>query len=248
MNGRKVLQLLLPLPFREREFVAPAHAVIEGALVPYVVRRSPRSRNISLRIDEAGLRVGAPIHASTRAIEQVIATHGVWVKEKLEEWAARRAPAPQWSDGAGFRLRGAALILRRADDVTRAAFHDGLLVAPMQDTERAVVALYRRYALAHYVGRVAHYCERLGVAVPQVRLSNARSRWGSCHSAGRIMLNWRMIQMPDALIDYVVAHEVAHLREMNHSPRFWALVGELIPDYRSRRATLRHEGHGHLIV
>ena len=248
MSALKALQLALPLFFREKQFVAPAHAVVDGRLVQYTVRRSPRSRNISLRIDESGLRVGAPLHASASAIEQVIALHGPWVREKLEEWAARRAPPPQWTDGAVFRLRGRSLALQCLNDVAHATVEGDTLLAPQRDPQRAVITLFKRLALPHYVDRVAHYCDSLGLAHPEVKLSSARSRWGSCHSAGRILLNWRMIQMPDVLIDYVVAHEVAHLREMNHSPRFWAIVGELIPDYRALRGRLSREGHGHLIV
>jgi len=248
MKSLKALQLALPLFFREKEYVAPAHAVVDGNLVQYTVRRSSRSRNISLRIDEAGLRVGAPLHASARAIEQVIALHGPWVREKLEEWAARRAPPPQWTDGAVLRLRGQPLALQCVNDVAHATVDGDTLRAPLRDPQRAVITLFKRLALPHYVDRVAHYCDGLGLAHPEVKLSSARSRWGSCHSAGRIRLSWRMIQMPDALIDYVVAHEVAHLREMNHSPRFWAIVGELIPDYRTLRTRLAREGHAHLIV
>ena len=80
-----------------------------------------------------------------------------------------------------------------------------------------------------------------------MRLSNARSRWGSCHVSGRISLNWRLIQLPPHLVDYVVVHELAHLREMNHSPRFWSLVGRIIPDYQARRRELRREAHQYLV-
>lgn len=248
MNAHKALQLLLPLPFKEREFVAPAHAIIEGAIVPYTVRRSPRSRNISLRIDEAGLRVGAPLHASPRAIDQVINAHGVWVLGKLREWAARSAPTPQWASGAVFALRGCPVVLRCTDDAVQAELQGDVLLAPAIHPQTAVITLFRRLALADFRARVSHYCDALGLPHPEVKLSKARSRWGSCHSAGRILLNWRMIQMPQALIDYVVAHEVAHLREMNHSRRFWDLVGRLVPDYKSRRRLLRQEGHRHLTL
>ena len=76
-----------------------------------------------------------------------------------------------------------------------------------------------------------------------IRLSNARSRWGSCHTSGRISLNWRLIHLPSHLIDYVVVHELAHLVEMNHSPRFWAVVARVIPDYAARRREIRKESH-----
>ena len=94
-------------------------------------------------------------------------------------------------------------------------------------------------ALAWYRGRVEEYCHRLDLPMPAVRLSNARTRWGSCSSRSGIRLHWRLIHLPPALIDYVVAHEVAHLVEMNHSARFWAVVERLYPDWRSARAALR---------
>ena len=94
-------------------------------------------------------------------------------------------------------------------------------------------------ALAWYRGRIEEYCHRLGLPVPAVRLSNARTRWGSCSSRSGIRLHWRLVHLSPALIDYVVAHEVAHLVEMNHSPRFWAVVERLYPDWREARAALR---------
>lgn len=89
-----------------------------------------------------------------------------------------------------------------------------------------------------FTQRLAHYCARLGVTPPALTLSSARTRWGSCSARG-IRLNWRLVQLPPALIDYVVAHEVAHLLEMNHSPRFWSVVERLYPGWRAARAELR---------
>jgi predicted metal-dependent hydrolase len=118
-----------------------------------------------------------------------------------------------------------------------------------QSVSRAVHQWLHEQALLCFEERVAHYRQLLGVNLaPKVLLSSARTRWGSCHSSGRIHLNWRLIQMPARLIDYVVAHEVAHLLEMNHSQRFWRAVGRLVPDYAERRKQLRLEGHRYLLV
>mgnify|MGYP001201134009 CR=1 FL=1 len=78
--------------------------------------------------------------------------------------------------------------------------------------------------------------------------SNAKARWGTCHPDGRVHLSWRLIQTPPALIDYVVVHELAHLREPNHSPRFWNWVARVMPDYKERRQALRLEGHRYLLA
>ena len=91
--------------------------------------------------------------------------------------------------------------------------------------------------------RLALYAASLGVAKPVLTLSGARAQWGMCRDDGHVRLNWRLIHLPLRLIDYVVAHELAHLREMNHSARFWMVVGGLYPDYKAARAELRHSRH-----
>ena len=88
----------------------------------------------------------------------------------------------------------------------------------------------------------------LVVPAPEIRLSNGRTRWGSCHRDGRISLNWRLIQVPLPLVDYVIVHELAHLREMNHSLRFWQSVARVIPDYAARRAKIRTEAQRYVLA
>jgi predicted metal-dependent hydrolase len=116
----------------------------------------------------------------------------------------------------------------------------------------AVAALARHWlrgqALEHFHQRIAHFHTHITLTpVTSIRLSNARARWGSCHASGRISLNWRLIHLPRHLIDYVVVHELAHLREMNHSPRFWAVVGGVIADYAARRREIRREAHRYMV-
>ena len=105
-----------------------------------------------------------------------------------------------------------------------------LLEAALRDKARGIFA-----------ERLATHAPRLGVAVPPLRLSSARTRWGSCSHHGGISLNWRLVFMPIAVIDYVVCHELAHLKEMNHSPRFWSVVEQLCPDWRRLRLELRQQ-------
>ena len=94
-------------------------------------------------------------------------------------------------------------------------------------------------AREHFAQRLAHFAAKLGVAPPRLRLSSAKGRWGSASSSGVVSLNWRLMHFSPVLIDYVVAHEVAHLREMNHGPDFWALVGTLQPGYETAREALK---------
>ena len=222
--------------------------------IEYTLKRSLRRRSISFVIDEDGLRVGAPWHATQRRIESLLGKHADWIRRKLDEWRTRR-PAPlAWHAGAAVMALGERLTLV-LDPARPATVRDGdRLCIPAHaasdsgELAAAVTAWLRRTAQAWFEQRAAHYAPALGVPLPAIRLSNARSRWGSCHPGGRVRLNWRLIQMPPELIDYVVVHELAHLREPNHSPRYWRWVAGVLPDYQELRRSLRREGHRYLLA
>lgn len=254
MRRAKPGQLELPLRFRQRQAVGRAHLALAGKLVSYTIKRSLRRHAISILIDEEGLRVGAPWDASHNAIERLLVNHAEWVLRKLDEWQMRRAPARRWADGEPLMLLGRSLTLRLVPGASCAQLRGSELVvgipaAPHPSVSRQVQQWLHAEALHCYGERVEHYRRLFGIELaPHVQLSSARTRWGTCHASGRIHLNWRLIQMPLRLIDYVVAHEVAHLLEMNHSQRFWRAVGRMIPDYAARRKELRHDGHRYLLV
>lgn len=248
-------QLELPLTFVGSEVTGRSHLDLDGKLVSYTIKRNLRRRAISILVDEEGLRVGAPWHATQGAIERLLRKHSEWVLRKLEEWNVRRAAPRRWGDGEALMLLGERLTLRIAEAAASRPVHvhgAELIVAlggPSRSIARAVQDWLCEQALDRFCERVEHFRLLAGVpSSPQVRLSGARTRWGSCHVSGRIRLNWRLVQMPLRLIDYVVAHEVAHLIEMNHSQRFWRTVAHMVPDYALRRAELRCDGHRYLLV
>ena len=247
-------QLDLPLRFRQQQAIGRGHLALEGKLVSYTIKRSLRRRAISILVDEEGLRVGAPWHATQSAIERLLRKHAEWVLRKLGEWQVRRVPTRQWRDGEPVMLLGQPFTLKIVPDGARMGIRDASLIVSISETSEASVSQQvhewlHDQALLCFGERVTHYRKLLGVRPePKVMLSGARTRWGSCHSSGRIHLNWRLIQMPLHLIDYVVAHEVAHLLEMNHSQRFWRAVGRLMPDYAARRKELRLDGHRYLLM
>jgi predicted metal-dependent hydrolase len=111
-----------------------------------------------------------------------------------------------------------------------------------QQIEKSVMAWYRSQAIAYFSERIAVYAHKLGVAVPPLRLSYATSLWGSCNAHGVVRINWRLVQLPLYLIDYVVAHELSHLIEMNHSTAFWQTVSRIYPDYLQVRKELKKLG------
>lgn len=245
-------QFELPLPGR-REQTASEQASINGTIVTYTLRRSTRRRSIALRIDEQGLRIAVPWNASRHSIRAAIEQHADWIVGKLAEWREKRPPQLSWVTGDAVMYLGKPLVLHVEDGTGNPLVIDGRLQVRARRSnpnvvEKKVTDWLKAAAASDYPPRVDRYCSLAGVSVGEVRLSSARSRWGSCHSNGCIRLNWRMIQTPPRLIDYVVAHEVAHLREMNHSPRFWALVESMVPDYRERRREIRSGAQRYLVV
>jgi predicted metal-dependent hydrolase len=246
-------QLELPFRLRPGEVVADAHASLGGKLVSYRIRRSLRRRTISLVVDEDGLRVGAPWRSTQRAIDTALQRHSAWVLAKLAQWQERRVPPRRWAHGESLMLQGRLLRLAISSEpgAPRLAGEDLMLGLPDPhpvEVARHVLDWMRSEALTCFRERVDHFRMLLALEPPVVKLSNARTRWGSCHVGGRIHLNWRLIQMPMRLIDYVVAHEIAHLKEMNHSRQFWRVVGQLVPDYAALRREIRSDAHRYLLV
>lgn len=222
---------------------ATRRIAIAGQAVNYHLRRS-RRRTIGLAIDQRGLRVGAPLQARLGDIETLIREHGQWVLDKLADWRSR--PTPERlavTEGVVIFALGEALTVTVSPaSRQRWLFSDPklhLFVPPAVEARVVLERALREKARRVFVGRLAHYAPQLDVPPPPLRLSAARTRWGSCSHHGGISLNWRLILMPLAVVDYVVCHELAHLREMNHSPRFWSVVEQLCPDWRARRLELR---------
>jgi hypothetical protein len=220
---------------------------LQGQEVSYWLRRSARCRGVNLRVDERGLVVSAPERISERHLHGVLHDAAQWVLAKLahwQEWQMRRPAPPQLRDGAVLEFLGAPLPLAlRAGRYGAARDLFSLLVSvPRPDDEarvrKQVSAWYRDEALRHFPERIAHYAGQLAVRADKLVVSEAKTRWGSCNARGEIRLSWRLMQAPPHLVDYVVAHELAHLRELNHSPRFWELVARVYPQYRDARKEL----------
>jgi predicted metal-dependent hydrolase len=219
---------------------------LQGEAVRYRLIRA-RRRSIGMEVSLDGLTVRAPRWVPLREIETALAERAQWIVRSLAEWRARRRDAlpRQWRSGAAILYRGRELALELfpapKPRVAADLFH--LTVGhPDAHDEARIAALVRQWleseAGALVADRVAFHARRVARAVPAVRLSNARSEWGSCNAKGEIRLNWRLVQLPPALADYVVAHEVAHLVELNHSARFWSVVETLLPGHRSLRRQL----------
>jgi len=224
--------------------------------VDYALRRSSR-RSIGFTIDDDGLRVTAPRRVTQIDIDNALRAKGRWIVTKLRERGERRdqrqlrAPV-EWKDGARLPYLGGEITLRLEDaershcrfDADNGQLWIGVVpgLSEWQLKER-VKLWFQAEARRVFKARLDHFAPQLNVAYSAFTLSAAGSRWGSCTVGGSIRLNWRLIHYPLSLVDYVVAHELAHLREMNHSPAFWATVGEVYPDYDGARLALRKRSH-----
>jgi predicted metal-dependent hydrolase len=225
---------------------SPCRIALEGIVVEYRIERAAR-RSIGIRIGLDGITVRAPHRASLRSIETALREHGPWVQAKLALWRSRRrdiVPA-RWIAGAPIAYRGETLSVtlaparRKAIAIDRGTF---AIAHPTPEEEGAVAsyatAWLRRDALRVLAPEAADLARRVGAPDPSVRLSGARTRWGSCNARGEIRLNARLIHLPPDLARYVVAHEIAHLVHLDHSPRFWALVATLHERHREARREL----------
>jgi len=241
----KAMQRLMEPPPVEQRSVELA-----GRQISYTLKRSGKRRSIGLRIDDDGLTVAMPLRASEKWLHSVLQEKAPWIVEKLAGWAARKPMPALWVDGEIIQFMGQGLTLRVVTGLFDAPpmlsgrqlylhLADG---AGRAAIEQAVTHWYRQQAVVLFRERVAHYAPLLNVAPSELKLSSARTQWGSCTARGTVHLNWQLIRLAPRLIDYVVVHELAHLVEMNHSAAFWQVVKLACPDFAKRRGELRRCG------
>lgn len=217
------------------------HVLIGGRIIDYRLRSG--ARRLSMTIDERGLRISAPRRITFGEIEAFVQGHGDWVLKKLDELAHVSRPRHvAIRDGARLPLLGGEAEIRVLPGANRVRWiADTLVLEARPEADLGLLArrALQKRALTHFAGRLDHYTARLGLAAPRLSLSSAQTRWGSCSEQGGIRINWRLVHLPPHLGDYVVAHETAHLIELNHSQRFWTVVGSLYPDWKAARNELR---------
>ena len=217
----------------------------------YALLRSKR-RSIGFLIGDEGLRVTAPKWVTLGEIENAIREKQRWIFTKLNERRERSArrlqPQMQWRDGATLPYLGKEVTLRiRANQAAGIAYDQDTLEltvglpadAGEQQLKDRVQGWLQARAKETFAARLPIYAEKLGVTYQSFALSSATTQWGSCTADGRIRLNWRLMHFALPLIDYVIAHELSHLREMNHSPRFWATVQSIFPEFETAKRALR---------
>ena len=229
-----------------RRATETARLELGGEWHAYRLERSDRRRTLALQVDAQGLRVLAPAQMPRQRIEQALRERADWISRKL---AARSVMAPvSWQDGLQLSWLGEPLRLTVQDGrrcIVREAGH--LLVPLLDDTtlRRRVADWYRQEARQQLVRRFDRFRPLLTRMPDEIRLTSARGRWGSCTASGVVRINWRLMLATPAELDYVLAHELAHLRHLNHSAAFWQEVARLLPEYAGARERLRREGHAY---
>ena len=217
--------------------------------VEYVLMRRRGRRGVGLKVDETGLTVSAPATMPLSRIEALVRESERWILRKIAEWSGRQVPQAAWVDGAELPYLGGMLVLRLSPaprghvELVGDELRVGVRNLAAESVRRAVTDWYKRSAQVYLGARVAELAARAGLAAPRLVVSSAMSRWGSCNSRREVRLAWRLLKAPAPMIDYVVCHELAHLRHMNHSAAFWAEVQRQCPDYRRLREGLCAADH-----
>ncbi len=255
-------QVLQPASFRHPR--ANREARLGHSVVAFEFKRA-RRRNIGFLVGPEGLTVSAPRWVPMHEVDAAVQSKTPWILKKLDDAHERHQRAESaridWKDGATFAFMGSQVIVvldpRHAFDEVGAVLHASVDTLPgvaahtlhvglahnaqAAQIRDAVQAWLMRQAHRVFTERLDHFAGLLGVRWRKLALSNAGTRWGTAHSDGTIRLNWRLIHFRQQVIDYVVAHELSHLRVMDHSPRFWDTVRTVVPDYPQLRDQLKQQ-------
>lgn len=212
-----------------------------------VFQRSGRARSYRLTLRKDGVvTVTIPVGGTEREARAFAAGHDDWLTRARARQARRPRPAAVWALGTLVLWRGEMTEIRAAAEGERPKVCLAADVFPVRtlegDLRAALEAQFARRARIELPARTWELAAEKGADVKQVTVRNQRSRWGSCSVSGTISLNWRLVQAPESVRDYIICHELAHLREMNHSDRFWAQVETYCPSWREAERWLKRQG------
>lgn len=224
--------------------------------IPFVIRRSGRQKTVSIAVEPGGeVVVTAPRTTAVERLHRLVHEKARWIvqRRRLSE-GLDPAPTREFLSGETFLYRGRQhrLLVTTHAGAVEVKSELGRLVVRLPKAmkeaaragvvEAALVGWYRRHAETKLAEQVAACARRAGLAPVPVQVVAQQKRWASCTAAGCVRLNWRLVQAPARLVDYVVLHELTHLRLPSHDDAFWAALGELLPDYERRREELRRIG------
>jgi predicted metal-dependent hydrolase len=224
--------------------------------IPFLIRRSSRRETVALTIDSGKLVVTAPAGTTIDKLNAVVRHKGPWVVERIKrvrEAAAPPVSAREFVTGETVLYLGRQYRLRVVDGDRGPRIKAGWYEVPVpselseherqREVRRRLLGSIKQHADLYLPDRLTEVCRRLRVAgKPSMIVREQRKRWGSCDVSGTLRINWRIVQAPIALIDYVLVHELAHIEHRGHDRAFWAAVEQWLPDYEDRRRRLRELG------
>jgi predicted metal-dependent hydrolase len=208
----------------------------------YALTRQSR-KTLALYIRNGGLEVRAPFHMKKAEIDNFVEQKRAWIKKSMAREDEKNLLK------AGFEVDYGCRVPYRGRDylvggvIGRKVFFDNCFCVPLyltpEQIKRGCIQIYRLLARKDLTEKVAEYAKIMGVEPASIKINGAKTRWGSCSAKKSLNFSWRLMMANDEVIDYVVVHELAHLKEMNHSPRFWSVVESVLPDYTKRQAKLK---------
>jgi predicted metal-dependent hydrolase len=210
--------------------------------ISYRVRRSERARRVRVTVEpDRGVEVVLPRRASERTAAAAVRELRPWIERRMREVARTRAAVAARGDTVPYL--GEVLELHPEPGRTRVHRRGDVLLTPTgADRAPALERWYRRAAAGEIAPRLSAACTQAGTTYERLTIRGQRTRWASCSRSGTMSFNWRLLLGPEAVLDYVVWHEVCHLEIMDHSPRFWSLLASHCPDYKAHSAWLRRHG------
>ncbi|HME44966.1 MAG TPA: SprT family zinc-dependent metalloprotease [Syntrophorhabdales bacterium] len=223
-----------------------------GACGYLLVRSSRRRKTMTLRIDRLGrVVIRAPLYTVKKEVDRFFEQNRAWVRRKLaERYTLQKMCKPKsFVPGEEFLFLGKSYPLRLGETnggIPSISFCSRGFTLPENHTSKArclFITWYKTKAWEKITERVLHYSRQLNLIPQEIRLMTARTQWGSCSPDNRLSFNWKLVMAADTFIDYVVVHELLHIREKNHSLRFWEALKSLMPDYKERKAWLDENGH-----
>jgi predicted metal-dependent hydrolase len=217
-----------------------------GETISYLLERRPR-RTVGLKITESGLVVHAPKRIFEFQLNQILQEKSNWILNKLQAREENQVEKIEWIDGEHLLYLGNDIQLSISPNYNnkKPIFDENKLkITALQanihtGSGRSVIQWYKKQAVLDFNRRLEILATKLGVPTPPLTLSNAQSRWGSCNSRGEVRLSWRLLQAPPHIINYVICHELAHLKQMNHSAKFYAVLESLFPNYKAAEKELK---------
>jgi len=212
-------------------------------MINYILSRSKR-KTVAIYVRREGVEVRAPLRTPKRDIDNFVLSKEEWIKNKQAKLAgqARQRENFTLTYGSTVFYRGKPCLIV-AYKGKRVDFRNGQFFIPQglspEEIKKACVKIYRMLAKRDLTEMTLYYARKMGTEPAAIKINSAKTRWGSCSAKKSVNFSWLLIIADNEAIEYVVVHELAHIIELNHSPRFWAIVESILPDYKTRRKRLK---------